>query len=157
MRRTIKNIFRNTLPVILAFATAFAFTTCNQQSKQDQGNVSKEDVKSEMKEAAATTKEYLSEEQQEMMNNYEQRLDQIENQIDDFKVKMESASEMVANSYQARVDKLESRYGIVEQEVKDLKNSSEDAWGELKDGVDDALSDLEDSLKDAREEFNQQS
>ena len=136
MMSTLRHIFQKTLPVILALATAFVFNACNQQSKQDQDNVTKEDVKNEMQEAAATTKKYLSEEKQEMVENYQQRLDKIENQIETFKGKMESASASVAESYQSSVDKLESRYATVEQEVKELKNSSEAAWDELKEGVD---------------------
>ena len=142
---------------MVALAATFVFTACNQQSKQDQDNVTKEDVKSEVQEAATTTKAYLSEEQQEMVENYQQRLEKIEDQIKAFKGEMENASETVTESYQASVDQLESRYATVENNINDLKNSTEDAWGELKDGVDDAISDLEESLKNAKEEFNQES
>lgn len=142
---------------MVALAATFVFTACNQQSKQDQDNVTKEDVKSEVQEAASTTKAYLSEEKQGMVENYQQRLEKIEDQIKAFKGEMENASETVTESYQASVDQLESRYATVENNINDLKNSTEDAWGELKDGVDDAISDLEESLKNAKEEFNQES
>lgn len=147
------NIITTLLGSLLVILALFVLDSCKQGKQEQKGETSIEDVKTEMKEAADTTVAYLSEERKDLVEGYENRLDKINNQIEAFEGKMTSAAESAKDSYRARIDKLQSRYAEVQKDLKEFKETSENAWQELNEGLEEAFNELETAVEDAQKEF----
>lgn len=149
-RNKIFTALLNSLFVILAL---LALDSCKQGKQEQKDETSMGDVKTEMKEAVDTTKAYLSGERKDLVAGYEKRLNQISNQIEAFEGKMGSTAESAKESYRARIDKLQSRYADVQKDLKEFKETSENAWQDLNEGLEEAFNELEKAVEDAQEEF----
>ncbi len=156
MKKQIRSLMKLT-PFLLALSMLFGAAACNQGGKQNKEEITKEEVKSEIKDAAGTANAYLTQEQQEVVDAYEERMDKLQVQIDELNDQMESASESARLIYQNRINEFETVYARAESDVEDLKNASQDAWEELNKGLEEAISELEEAFQRTKEEFNEES
>lgn len=140
---------------VLIVSSFIVLGSCKGKTSREK-EVTGEDVKKEFREAVDTTAAYLSEERKQMINSYEKRIKNAEQQIAALKDKTVSAGETVQQEYRERIRTLESSVAGAKEDIIALKSSSKEAWGEFQEGVKAALEDLDQAIEDAKNEFKQQ-
>ncbi|MFP4488136.1 MAG: hypothetical protein ACLFN1_02425 [Bacteroidales bacterium] len=149
-KKTADTIFVMLISVALVFMTA-ACGSGSQEEKEE--TVTEEDVAQEMGEAAGTTAAYLEGEKDEVLNKLNEQAAEMENRIDELKVKYESASDETKEELEEQIETMENRLGTFNEKIKDIDDSAGDAWKDFKEGTAKAMNDLEKSIEEAEKEF----
>jgi phage host-nuclease inhibitor protein Gam len=147
-----KSILNTIFTVLLMTLLVLGTGSCKQGSGEKEA-ATKEDVKEEVQEAMKTSKDYASEKKEELVENYRERMDKVQGQIDSLKQEMNDASASAKQEYREKINSLESRHAELQNKVDEFKNASGEAWKDLKEGVDNAFSDIEDAVKEAKSEL----
>jgi TolA-binding protein len=153
MTRKMMNTSKLKVFKLLTLVMALAIFLGACKSRTGSSELSKEDVKEEMQEAADTTKAYLLGQHKMMVASYEARLELMEQQISSLRQEAEMTSANTKDQLNNTVNSLESDLDAVKDDLKVWKESTSDAWEELKIGVDEAVSELQESLDAAQDEF----
>ncbi|HUW93889.1 MAG TPA: hypothetical protein VMV74_12045 [Bacteroidales bacterium] len=94
---------------------------------------------------------------EEKKENYQQKienqLDEWRTDIDNLKLKAKSATAETRLRYDEQIDKLELKLTEGKSKLKDIKESSEDAWDSIKEGADSIWDTMKATFKEAKEKF----
>ncbi|OGP59889.1 MAG: hypothetical protein A2162_10040 [Deltaproteobacteria bacterium RBG_13_52_11b] len=74
-------------------------------------------------------------------------------QIDILKAKAEKSKVEVKIKYLQQIEELRSKQGVLKERLGELKESGDEAWGDVKDGLEDALDEMKKALKRATSRF----
>ena len=127
--------------------------SCKNASEKKKNDVTKEDVKSEMKEAVDTTAAYLEESRQEVLRNFEKRIKETGDQISALQSEIISTRKELKQKFQIKIDAMEKKLKKIHYQVEDFRESSEDAEEEIEKGIEEALNKLDESIENATKEF----
>ena len=83
----------------------------------------------------------------------EARLDQWRAEIDSLQAKAVEASANARMEYEKQVDDLRDKQKDAQAKLKELDETSGEAWKDLKGGIEKAWDDLGDAVKSAQERF----
>jgi chromosome segregation ATPase len=96
-------------------------------------------------------------ENQEQKENYQQKiqsqLDEWRADIDRLKEKAKKASSEGKQKYQESIDKLELKMTEGRSKLKDLKESTDDAWDSIKEGADSIWDTMKATFSEVKEKF----
>jgi len=97
-------------------------------------------------------------ENQEHKKSYEEKiqaqLDEWRSDIDSLKEKAKHASAETKLKYQESIDKLEMKMKEGKSRLKDLAESSDDAWDSIKDGAESVWDTMKATFKEVKEKFS---
>lgn len=110
-------------------------------------------LRSDTKETGDSSETYLTEKKQEVIMEFQHRLQIAESEINKIKADVEQMGMEAKQTAVQKVNHLQSRYESLDKELHELTNASGDAWEELKSGLEDALAEIEGSIENARQEF----
>jgi DNA repair exonuclease SbcCD ATPase subunit len=146
---------RGLLAIMLLLALG-ALPGCGEkeQPQSEPANVSKEDVKEEVKEAYDATKAYTQEQMQAFREETETRLAEYKEKIDQLEAKAEELGEDAKAKAEEQLTVLREKRDEVSEKLKELSSSSGNAWEQVKSGIDAALEDLGNAYKKAVAEFS---
>ncbi|MEX0694561.1 MAG: coiled coil domain-containing protein [Rhodospirillales bacterium] len=85
---------------------------------------------------------------------FQAQFDEWSAEIDKLKARAERADADAQITYHEEVDKLRARQDEMNQKLKELKDTGDDAWGDIVAGVESAQSALGNALRSARSRFN---
>lgn len=143
-------IFVVLVSVALVFMTA-ACGSSNQEEKEEK--VTGEDVAKKMGEAAGTAAAYLEGTKDEVLNKLNEKGTEMENRIEELKIKYESASDETKKELEQQIETMENRLDTFNGKIEDINDSAGDAWKDFKEGTAKAMTDLEKAIEKAEKEF----
>ena len=90
---------------------------------------------------------------QEYQEKAQTKLDRLNAQIDELKLQTELAKADAKVEYQEKLNQLYRRRDKAQLKLKQLQQSSEQAWSEMKKGFEAALSELSTAWNNAQSKF----
>ena len=131
----------------------FFASSCGDTSRKQKQEITTEDVKEELDEAADTTAVYLDQERKKILADYKSKIENAQQQIDELRQRLESTSKKISVELEARVDSLQKQQAEALKDLDQLEKSSDEAWEEIREGLDEALDEIETGIKHAKDEF----
>ncbi len=149
-------VLRGLLTILLLLALG-ALPGCGEkeQTQSTPATVSKEDVKTEAKEAYDATKAYTQEQMQAFQEQTRTRLAEFKKEIDQLQAKTEKLGADAKAKAEQQLTALRQKEGEVSEKLKELSSSSGNAWEQIKSGIDAAMDDLGNAFKKAAAEFGE--
>jgi peptidoglycan hydrolase CwlO-like protein len=129
-----------------------ATPTVSEESAKESG-LSFNEVKEKVGEAVAVTKDYIFQESQHYQKKMEEKLEEIDTQIEEWRPKIEEAEKDVRARLEKELAELENKRDDVQKQLEALKEPTQEAWEEMKSGMDKAIQELESALEKAAERF----
>ena len=83
----------------------------------------------------------------------EAQFDEWKVEIDKLKAKANKAEADAQIKYHKQIENIRAKQEAVREKLVELKDSSDEAWGDLKAGLDNAMKDLGDTIKSATSRF----
>jgi TolA-binding protein len=154
--KTTKKILRVLLKstFLMALFTGLVITSVSCQNMDgDKKESDKKEMKEDVEEAVESTKTYLSNEQQEIVDKFEARIDEADKNINELQDKMAEASGDVKQKLQERIDELKNQRNKAQKKLDELSQTTEEAWEDVKEGADEAFDELDQAIDDAKKEF----
>ncbi|GAB4346608.1 MAG: hypothetical protein Kow0099_27940 [Candidatus Abyssubacteria bacterium] len=111
--------------------------------------VTPEEVKKETMEAIEAAKTYTAQQKEEYEQKMAARLEELNGQIEELKVKAEEARPELEARLREEIEQLEQKSEAARKKLEELKSASEEAWSDLKEELDEKMQELEDFLKGA--------
>lgn len=149
-------IFKPVANLLLVALMALLPAACMQEQGNEEGHMTGEDVNKQIEETADTTAAYLTQKQQEVVNQLEARYSDARDKIDNLKDKIEAAGETTKAKLKETIDELEKRQAGIKGKLRKLKESSKDSWDELQEGANDAMDELDKAIDRAKKEFKEE-
>jgi len=94
----------------------------------------------------ACSGEGTADERRQFEQEVESRLQEIENEINDFRSGSLDGEDL-GEEKQRRLNQLEEQRDALSRDLEELKNATEEEWRELRGRLDESLQDLRDSLE----------
>lgn len=137
---------------IIGFITGlvvFSVVQFSQASKEG------EKVKTKASETVDASKEYASTKKKEFETKLKTELADLNQNIDELKVKAQSSGKEAKAGFQEQIDGLEKKRKDVAAKLDKLTKSSGKAWDRMKEGVEAAWTDLKSAYSKASDSFNE--
>jgi myosin heavy subunit len=142
--------------VLLVLLAIWAVPGCgdNEEPREKNASVSKEDVKQETKEAYEAIKNYTQEQMQTFREQSQSKLAEFEKKIDGLKAKAEGWEGDAMVAAEQQLTALRLKRDQLSEKLKELGSSTGNAWEQLKSGIDAAMDDLDNAYEKAAAEFD---
>jgi len=112
-----------------------------------------DDVKNEVGEAAQATREYTSQEMQEYADGLNNKLQELDTQLEHLKQSGKELAGDAKQQWEDRLSALEDRRMKLQEDLNQLGDASGEAWQKLKEGMDAAWDDLKKAADEAAKKF----
>lgn len=153
-----KSKFQFPIAAAAALAVSSGCDRNQQETSETDGQpgatVTAKEVAERYKAAAVATKDYVVENKVAFVAGAENRLKQLDAQIDELAKKSEGLKEDAKLQTDQALAELRAQRDKLDVKFAQLKQSGDKAWKELKAGFEMAMNDLEQAFENARSEFN---
>ncbi|MDY6942644.1 MAG: hypothetical protein SVU69_06460 [Pseudomonadota bacterium] len=92
-------------------------------------------------------------EKSEFTQRYEQRMNDLQANIDLLAEKYKSSREQVSETSRQELEELKRQRSLLNEKLDEIKQSADGMWKEVAEGVDEAWKDLSSHLKQLRHRF----
>lgn len=133
-----KTCFKLTIIFLLG---ALLSSACNNNKTKD--------VKKEVNEAVDETKNFISDEYDELLSNIDNFITEKKKTIDTYKIRVEKMDEKIKNEFNIKLSNLEADRKKLEQKKEEYKNLTT----EKKDSVKEEIINLKDALEKSIKKF----
>ena len=136
-------------PLVISFTALAAFAVgCNQEPTTSQ---QLDKVKVETKEAAQDMKDYTFAERTEFVAKMQEKLAQLNQDLDQLAAKIEKASDQVKAEAKPKLQALRDQTAKLNTQLDQARNATESTWGEVKTGFQKGYQDLKDGFQASRQ------
>lgn len=118
------------------------------------GQTTVEDVKKEMDDAVAATKDLASQKKDELIASYSAMLTEIDGELDALAKKAEDLQGDAKTKAEAAITSLKEKRDQAGRELAKLKDSAGEAWSEVSEGMSKSVDALKKAVNDAGNELN---
>ena len=132
---------------------AFLIAGCSQSDKAAE-QVTADDVKKEIKEAADATTSMTRQEVNDFISLMESQLNSVEEDIEEFQTRAENLQGEAKAMALKKIDALEEKRREAAAKLEDFKSASADALDDLKLGLQSAMFQVNRAFDEAADEFN---
>jgi hypothetical protein len=116
-------------------------------------SVTLDDVKSDASKALNTASEYSSERKEEMIKKWNDQLATMDEQMDEMKKKGSQLVGEAKDNWDKKMTELELKRQAAKDKIKELQNSSAEAWVDFEKGAAAAWEDVKKAFQDASKDF----
>jgi DNA repair exonuclease SbcCD ATPase subunit len=118
-----------------------------------EGEVSVQEVKKDMKQAAQKASELAEQKKEEYVRKLRAKLDDISSQIAHLEERAKDIQGHVRAQLESRIADLKDKQSAAEKRLEELKSATSKAWVDMKAGLEMALALVEESYRKALDHF----
>jgi DNA anti-recombination protein RmuC len=136
------------LGLTLMLATVVCVSSCG---KQEEPPKPKEVTPQQLKEQAGklmqTTKDYLQQQKEKYLQDFNGRLQALDKKIDNLKAEADKATPEMKQKIQAVIDQLQEKQQVIKKQLAESKDAAGKAWDDLKTNLDETLKQMNQDLE----------
>jgi len=128
-------------------------------TEEDQGekdsDVTDEDVRRELSEAAEAVEQYSEQKTQQVLKDSLGNLEEIKEKVTQLKQNLGVLQETAQAEFQESIENLDGKLEDAEKRLDELKDAGSEAWTQAQDNLQNALDSLETAYEEAAAAFDQ--
>jgi len=132
-----------------------AATAADATQGEDDPDVTAEEVRRELGEAAEAVEEYSEDTSQEVVENAQKTLDQLKQDMERLKQDVGELHETAQGKLEESIGDLDRKLADAQQRLDQLRDAGADAWAESKDDLQKALDNLQRGYTEAVTAFEE--